>query len=195
MLSECCQLNCYLAFSRVYNHQFWPTLQCWCSYKALLLLCLFCSSLSWPPLLSVYTSWNLLIFSSQCILGTAVMTAACLCPTSCPGRKSAHCLFSSAWHLLLQLPLWVNHQLSHLTLKVQNNLFDSVGLHLSAFVSKQVIEAHRPTVWRQIKLHFQELHCFGLVCTDSDWGGYSLLLPLQEVLKYTDRGQHKCCWL
>lgn len=38
-------------------------------------------------------------------------------------------------------------------------------------------------------------HCFGFVCTDSDWGGYSLLLPLQEVLKYTDWGQHQCCWL
>lgn len=65
----------------------------------------YCSSLSWPPLLSVFTSWSWQIFSNRCILGTAVMTAVYLYPTSCPDRKSARCLCSSVWPSLLPLLL------------------------------------------------------------------------------------------
>lgn len=69
-----------------------------------------CSFPSWPPPSSACISLSWPIFSSQCILGTAAMTAVCLYPTSCPDRKSVPFLCSSAWRLLLPLSQWVNRQ-------------------------------------------------------------------------------------
>lgn len=75
---------------------------------SVVLLYFYSSCLSWPPRWSVFTSWSWRMFSSQCILGTAVTTAVCLCPTSCPDRKSVLCFCSSAWPLPLPPSLWAN---------------------------------------------------------------------------------------